>query len=130
MAGRGAAPVFALFGPGCAAALLLGTTLCLLLPCLPPRWLLQRLTALAAALAVFTLPLPFLLTGPGPSWSWGVVTVSWYGTAVALPADRPATTASWNASGRSAASRKRSGRAAAGAVSRPSYAIVRPRFAS
>ena len=43
MAGRGAAPVFALFGPGCAAALLLGTTLCLLLPCLPPRWLLALL---------------------------------------------------------------------------------------
>ena len=51
---------------------------------LPPRWLLQRLAALGAALALFTLPLPFLLTGPGPAWSWGVLTVSWYGTAVAL----------------------------------------------
>src|SRR4051812_34026928 len=42
---------------------------------LPPRWLLQRLAALAGALLLFTLPLPFLLRGPGPTWSWGVLTV-------------------------------------------------------
>ncbi len=36
---------FSLFGPACAASLLAGVALCLLLPALPPRWLLALLLA-------------------------------------------------------------------------------------
>lgn len=42
---RGALPPFPAFGPACAAALLAGVTACLLLPALPPRWLLALLLA-------------------------------------------------------------------------------------
>ena len=45
IAGFGRGPRFSLFGPACAAALLAGVTLCLLLPALPPRWLLVLLLA-------------------------------------------------------------------------------------
>ena len=38
-------PAFSLFGPACAAALLAGVALCLLLPALPPRGLLAVLLA-------------------------------------------------------------------------------------
>jgi cobalt/nickel transport system permease protein len=34
--------------------------------------------------ALFTLPLPFLLDGPGPTWELGPVRVSWHGLSAAL----------------------------------------------
>jgi len=35
-------------------------------------------------MAVFVLPLPFLLTGPGPAWPLGWLTLSWHGLRVAI----------------------------------------------
>jgi cobalt/nickel transport system permease protein len=51
---------------------------------LPPRWCLDRLGAAALFLLLFTLPLPFLLDGPGPVWQWGFVRITWTGTRAAL----------------------------------------------
>jgi cobalt/nickel transport system permease protein len=51
---------------------------------LPPRWALGRLGAVALFLALFALPLPFLLDGPGPSWQWGAVHLSPRGASAAL----------------------------------------------
>jgi cobalt/nickel transport system permease protein len=51
---------------------------------LPPRWFFERLAALAVFLALFTLPLPWLLDGNGPGWSFGPVHFSLHGLAVAL----------------------------------------------
>jgi cobalt/nickel transport system permease protein len=51
---------------------------------LPRRWYLRRAGAVALFVALLTLPLPFLLSGPGPSWSLGPVEVSAHGLAVAL----------------------------------------------
>ena len=51
---------------------------------LPPRWFFERLAALAVFLALFTLPLPWLLDGNGPGWSFGPVRFSLHGLAVAL----------------------------------------------
>ncbi len=62
-----------------AAALLLA-----LLARLPPSWFLQRLGALALFLAVFTLPLPWLLADDGPGWRWGAFRFSLHGVEVAL----------------------------------------------
>jgi cobalt/nickel transport system permease protein len=68
-----------------AAALALGLGLLLAaLAQLPRRWLLQRLGATLLALALFTLPLPFLLHGPGPSWHWGPLAVGSDGAWAAL----------------------------------------------
>lgn len=68
-----------------AAGLALAATLLLALVArLPPRWFLQRLAALALFLAVFTLPLPWLLTDYGPAWSWGFLHFSPRGVWVAL----------------------------------------------
>jgi cobalt/nickel transport system permease protein len=50
----------------------------------PLRWYLGRLAAVGLFLALFTLPLPFLLSGPGPVWTVGPVSVSWHGLGVAL----------------------------------------------
>jgi cobalt/nickel transport system permease protein len=62
-----------------AAALLLA-----FLARLPSRWFLERLGALALFLALFTLPLPWLLADDGPSWTWGFVHLSWHGVEAAL----------------------------------------------
>jgi cobalt/nickel transport system permease protein len=51
---------------------------------LPPRWLAARCGAALAAVALFTLPLPFLLDGPGPSWSLGPLNASAHGAVVGL----------------------------------------------
>lgn len=51
---------------------------------LPLRWLAARAGALSLVLALFLLPLPLLLTGPGPVWSLGPLTVSAHGLATAL----------------------------------------------
>ena len=51
---------------------------------LPWRWYLKRVAAVGVFIALFTLPLPFLLVGPGPEWAVGPVTVSWHGLSVAL----------------------------------------------
>ncbi len=60
-----AAPVFPLFGPACAAALLAGVTACLLLPVLPPRWLSGLLLVAMIPLlrAAPSRPLGMLLAG-------------------------------------------------------------------
>jgi cobalt/nickel transport system permease protein len=63
----------------CAAAVLL-----VVLARLPRRWFLQRLGAAALFLALFALPLPWLLSGEGPSWTFGPLHLSWHGVAVAL----------------------------------------------
>jgi cobalt/nickel transport system permease protein len=64
---------------GLAAALLLAGV-----ARLPPRWFLERLAALALFLALFTLPLPWLLADNGPGWTWGSVRVSRHGVEAAL----------------------------------------------
>jgi cobalt/nickel transport system permease protein len=51
---------------------------------LPWRWYLGRVAAVGLFVALFTLPLPFLLDGPGPAWEVGPVSVSWHGLSVAL----------------------------------------------
>jgi cobalt/nickel transport system permease protein len=61
-----------------------GSLLLVLLARLPWRWYLGRVGALAVALAIFVLPLPFLLADGGPSWQWGFLRVSLHGAAVAL----------------------------------------------
>jgi cobalt/nickel transport system permease protein len=66
-------------GLGLAGALLLA-----LLARLPMRWYLQRLGALALFLALFALPLPWLLAGDAPLWTWGFLRVSPRGVEVAL----------------------------------------------
>src|SRR4051794_16778669 len=68
-----------------ATFLALGTAfLLVLLARLPLRWYLARLGALAVALAIFVLPLPFLLGGDGPAWQWGFLRVSLHGAVVAV----------------------------------------------
>jgi cobalt/nickel transport system permease protein len=68
-----------------AAALALAAALLLaLLARLPPRWFLERLGALALFLALFTLPLPWLLGDDGPGWTCGPVRFSLHGLAIAL----------------------------------------------
>ncbi len=67
------------------AALALASALLLaLLARLPPRWFLQRLGAAALFLALFTLPLPWLLADDGPGWTCGPMRLSWHGVEVAL----------------------------------------------
>lgn len=66
-------------GAALAAALLLA-----LLARLPARWFLERLAALALFLALFTLPLPWLLADNGPGWTFGRLHFSLHGVEVAL----------------------------------------------
>lgn len=74
---RGAGPLaFPLFGPACAAALLAGVTACLLLPALPPRWLLGLLLVAAIPLlrAPRLRPIGMLLAGLAfAGWQAGAV---------------------------------------------------------
>lgn len=80
-----AAAVTALLRTLPAAGLALAATLLLaLLARLPPRWFLERLAALALFLALFTLPLPWLLAGDGPAWTWGFFHISRHGVEAAL----------------------------------------------
>ncbi len=51
---------------------------------LPGRWFLQRLGAAALFFLLFALPLPWLLDGDGPTWSWGPIRLSWHGIESAL----------------------------------------------
>jgi len=51
---------------------------------LPSRWFLERLAAVSLFLALFTLPLPWLLTGEGIVWTLGPFRLSWHGVEVAL----------------------------------------------
>ncbi len=51
---------------------------------LPARWFFQRLAALAVFLALFTLPLPWLLADEGPAWSWGPLRFSPHGARTAV----------------------------------------------
>jgi cobalt/nickel transport system permease protein len=51
---------------------------------LPWRWYLRRVAAVSLFVALFTVPLPFLLEGPGPVWHVGPIELSWYGLQVAL----------------------------------------------
>jgi cobalt/nickel transport system permease protein len=51
---------------------------------LPWRWYLGRLAAVGLFVGLFTLPLPFLLAGPGPTWTLGPISVSWFGLRTAL----------------------------------------------
>src|SRR5690348_3986768 len=76
-----AATLHTLPAAGCAlaAALLLA-----FVARLPPRWFFERLVALAVFLALFTLPLPWLLDVNGPGWSIGPAHFSLHGLAVAL----------------------------------------------
>jgi cobalt/nickel transport system permease protein len=85
------------------AALLLGTALVVAVRTLPPaglalaaalvlaavarlpwRWYLRRVAAVGLFVGLFTLPLPFLLSGPGPAWELGPVAVSGHGLRLAL----------------------------------------------
>lgn len=60
-----------------------GALLLVILARLPPRWVLSRLGGLALALAVFLVPLPFLLDRDGPAWDWGIVRLSLRGATAA-----------------------------------------------
>jgi cobalt/nickel transport system permease protein len=51
---------------------------------LPARWCLERLGAVAFFLALFTLPLPFLIDGEGPAVEWGPLRLTWAGTRAGL----------------------------------------------
>jgi cobalt/nickel transport system permease protein len=63
-------------------AALLGAVLLAWLARLPPRWYLGRLGVLAGLLALFALPLPFLVGGE-PGWAWGPLRVSLPGAVLA-----------------------------------------------
>jgi cobalt/nickel transport system permease protein len=67
-----------------AGVALVASLLLALLARLPRAWFLERLAALALFLALFTLPLPWLLADHGPSWTFGPLRVSWHGLEVAL----------------------------------------------
>jgi cobalt/nickel transport system permease protein len=67
-----------------AAAALAAALLLALLARLPPRWFLERLGAVALFLALFTLPLPWLLANEGPGWTFGPLRLSRHGVEVAL----------------------------------------------
>ena len=51
---------------------------------LPARWCLERLGGVALFLALFTLPLPFLIGGDGPALDWGPLRLTWAGTRAGL----------------------------------------------
>ncbi len=63
----------------CAGALFLAV-----LARLPGRWFLQRLGAASLFVALFALPLPWMLLDDGMSWSLGCLRVSRHGVQVAL----------------------------------------------
>jgi cobalt/nickel transport system permease protein len=67
-----------------AGAALLGALALAAVARLPWRWYLGRIAAVGLFVALFTLPLPFLLVGSGPVWTLGPVTVSWHGLSMAL----------------------------------------------
>jgi cobalt/nickel transport system permease protein len=68
-----------------ATAVALAASLALaLLARLPSRWFLERLGMAALFLALFTLPLPWLLTGDGAVWTFGPLRLSRHGVEVAL----------------------------------------------
>src|SRR5690242_700607 len=68
-----------------AAAVALAQALLLaLLARLPSRWFLERLGMATLFLALFTLPLPWLLTGDGTVWTFGPLRLSGHGIEVAL----------------------------------------------
>jgi cobalt/nickel transport system permease protein len=72
--------------PRTLAAVLLalsGALLLALMARLPLRWYLRRVGVMLGFLAIFVVPLPFLLRGDGPSIGWGPFFVSLYGTRVA-----------------------------------------------
>jgi cobalt/nickel transport system permease protein len=69
--------------PAAGCALLMALLLALLAR-LPPRWFLRRLGALAVFLALFTLPLPWILDDSGPAWAFGPLHFSLHGLTVAL----------------------------------------------
>jgi cobalt/nickel transport system permease protein len=67
-----------------AALLALGGALLLaLMARLPWRWYRRRVGVVLSFLAIFVVPLPFLLRGDGPSWGWGPFFFSVYGANVA-----------------------------------------------
>jgi cobalt/nickel transport system permease protein len=51
---------------------------------LPSGWFLQRLSAAALFIALFALPLPWLLAGEGPSWIAAPIRPSWHGIEAGL----------------------------------------------
>ncbi len=67
-----------------AVVALIAALILALLARLPPRWFLQRLGAAAVFFALFALPLPWLLDGDGPRWTWGPMRLSWHGIEAAL----------------------------------------------
>jgi cobalt/nickel transport system permease protein len=66
------------------AAALLGALALAALARLPWRWYLGRVAAVGLFVALFALPLPFLLSGDGPAWALGPVTITWHGLSTAL----------------------------------------------
>jgi len=70
---------------GPAVSLALGEAVFLVaLARLPWGWYAIRIGSLALALALFLVPLPFLLANDGPTWEWGFVRVSPRGLTVGL----------------------------------------------
>lgn len=66
------------------AVALAAVLLLALLARLPLRWFLQRLGAAALFVALFALPLPWLLGGEGPDWIWRPIHFSWHGVEAAF----------------------------------------------
>jgi cobalt/nickel transport system permease protein len=77
------AVVFLRTGPAALAALAGGLGLAVA-GRLPLRWVLFRLGPVALVLGLFAAPLPFLLRGPDPVFTWGPVQVSWQGLVVGV----------------------------------------------
>ncbi len=50
----------------------------------PARWFAARAGTALAAVALFALPLPLLLDGPGPAWQWGPLRLSARGAELGL----------------------------------------------
>lgn len=67
-----------------ASLALLAAGLLAVLARLPGRWCLERLGAVVLFLALFTLPLPFLIGGDGPSLDWGPLRATWVGARAGL----------------------------------------------
>lgn len=62
----------------------LGAVLLAVLAQVPWLWYRRRVAVVLSFLAVFVVPLPFLLRGPGPSWGWPpIVSFSLHGANVA-----------------------------------------------
>lgn len=79
-----AAVVTTLHAPQVAVAAFVAALVLAVAARLPRRWFVERLAAAALFLALFALPLPWLLVGEGPMWTLGPMRISPRGLEVAV----------------------------------------------